>query len=80
MKIIFITSVVINILSIFYILYKTRKINKEKLERDMMVMGRILLDDNNTLYIEMKDEDSIKTLHNSRYVIFEVCSKRNTLN
>lgn len=64
-----------SVLSIVLI-YKIKKINKEK----KSALGAIIIADKNSLYVEMKDYESVKKLHESNYAIFEVRIQKNALN
>ena len=66
----------LNILLSIFLVYRIKKVNIKKQSQ----IGTIILDDKNSFYIELNDEESINKIHNSDYVLFAVKDNIKTLN
>ena len=81
MQIVLIVLSILNIASIIYFWYRANKLYKDR-EDDInkRFVGTILLNDDESLYLELNDQNSMNKIFNSDYVIFDVQKKTNTLN
>lgn len=66
----------LNILLSIFLVYRIKKVNIKKQSQ----IGTIILDDKNSFYIELNDEEAINKIHNSDYVLFAVKDNIKTLN
>lgn len=68
MEVIFICLVVINLLLTLGIIVGLLKKPK--------TLGKIIITDEDSLYVELNDRDSMEKIHNSKAVTFEVWSEK----
>lgn len=65
MDILLIALAILNLLSILYFWYRIIKMKQK-------IFGTILINDNNSMYVELDSPDTIYEIFNSKYATFKV--------